>query len=316
MKKVSNWVRPLLLGGALLNLILAIFFILMPIGSHRLLFGDAPFLPPQALQVWGILLASLGIGYAVVGLKPLSNTAVLLMGLMANLLFALVVPAVADGLFWQHTAAVIWVFIALLWVGALGAVLSEVARARKTQKVRGRGNTYQEPVSQTLSRFRTQRGKNLLQLSIDQPTLVVFLRPFTSASCSELLEDIRQQRDEIESKGSRIVLVHTADTAAATATLRDWGLGDLHHISDPSGIVYKAFGLKGSGKGLIAQLRSWFSSKQSNSGDNQPGAPNEPKDFARPGVFLIYNGEIVRSYRHSYISQRPNYRQWVAEQAA
>jgi peroxiredoxin len=316
MKNVSSWVRPLLVGGALLNLILAVFLILIPQGSHRVLFGGAPFLPPQAIQVWGILLASLGVGYAVVGLKPLNNTVVLLMGLLANLLFALVIPTVADGFFLQHTAMVVWVLIALLWVGVLGAVLNQIAQVRKTSRSRSRTNRYQEPVSQTLSRFRTQRGKSLLQLSNEQPTLLVFLRPFTSSSCRELLEEISRQRNEIERQGSQIVLVHVADLPEARAALHEWALTDLHHISDPNGSVYKAFGLKSSGSGLFTWIKSWFRSKGTTMPESQSSAYHQPKGYPKAGVFLISNGEIVRSYRPSYVSPKPNYRQWVAEQAA
>lgn len=273
-------------------------------------------MPQEALQVWGILLASLGIGYGLVGLRPLNNTAVLLMGALANLLFALVIPAVADGLFWQYTSVVLWELVALLWVGALGMVLSQVAKARKSPKARGKANTYQEPVSRTLSRFRTQRGKSLLQLSNEQPVLVIFLRPFSSASCRELLEDIRQQRQELESKGSQVVLVHVAEIEDASAVLREWGLSGVHHISDPNGIVYKAFGLKGSGKGLFSSISAWSRKLQTGAEEKQPLSSQEPKALTRTGIFLIYNGEIVRSYRHSYVSSRPDYRQWVADQAA
>lgn len=315
MRKVSTWVKPLLLGGGVLNLLLAILFIALPVNSHQWFFGAAAFLSPQAVQVWGMLLATMGIGYVAVSFGPLTNTAVLLMGLLANLLFAFFLSTTAGSQFWQHTSLLVWVLAALLWCGALVAILRQIAKARKAP--RSMKQAYLEPISKTLSRFRTQRGKSLLQLSNERPTLVVFLRKFSAASCRETLHDIRQQRRGIEDKGTQIVLVHLAEVAEASLALQEYQLGDLHHISDPNGIMYKAFGLNKGAFNQLMDWRSWIKSLVASLRKEKNAPPVQvSRSPSRPGVFLINKGEIIRSYRHSFTSPRPDFREMASEQAA
>ncbi len=316
MRKVSTWVKPLLLGGGILNLLLAGLFILVPVNSHQWFFGSAAFLSPQAVLIWGILLASLGVGYIAVSFAPFTNTAVLLMGLLANFLFAFTLPIFGGGMFWQHTSLILWALAALLWSGLLLAILIQIAKARKAP--RSLAQAYVEPISKTLSRFRTQRGKSLLQLSNERPTLVVFLRRFNSASCRDTLHDIHQQRRGIENKGTQIVLVHLAEISEASVALQEYNLADLHHISDPSGIMYNAFGLS---KGILDEffdLPALYSKivamlRKEKQSTNTAQVNSPPR---RPGVFLINKGEIIRSYRHSFTSSRPDFEQMAAEQAA
>ncbi|AHM61484.1 alkyl hydroperoxide reductase [Flammeovirgaceae bacterium 311] len=307
MRKVPTWVKPLLLGGGALNLLLAAIFMLLPEGSRALLFGSAVSVSVQAIQMYGILLAVLGFGYIAVSLNPFSNKAVLLMGLVANLLFALLLPAISGGMFWQHTALQLWVLVALVWCGLMVAILNEIAKAR--QQPQALANSYHEPLSKTLIRFRTQRGKSLLQLSNERPTMVVFLRKLGSNFCRETLSDIRDQRKSIEQRGTQIVLVHLADVAEASEVLQKYDLADLHHISDPSGIMYNAFGLK---QGSLTKLLSWGVGivDMLKRTPAQKGVNSVQEDYFRmPGVFLISNGEIVRSYKQRNPAQRPNLRQ-------
>lgn len=311
MRKVPTWVRPLLLGGGVINLLLALVFVLMPEGSRALFFGNALFLQPQSLQIYGILLATLGVGYLTVSVNPFTNKVVLLMGLVANLLFAILLMVVANGAFWQSVALQLWVLIALGWCAAMIAVLYQLAKAR--QSPQALAQSYQEPLSKTLSRFRTQRGKSLLQLSNERPTMVVFLRRFGSISCREMLTDINQQRRSIEQRGTQIVLVHMADTHEASDVFEKYELGGLHHVSDPSGIMYNAFGLK---KSNFKRLFGWSFRFVSTIQRMLSPSGEQPKGMRMPGVFLISKGEIVRSYRHSNEAQRPNFRQLSSDQAA
>lgn len=313
MKKVSNWIRPFLLGGGLLNLVLAFLFLLIPIKSHEVFFGDASFLSPQAIQVYGILLFTLGIGYMAVGVNPLNNTAVLFMALLANGVFAAYLPTVAGSMFWLYPAAQLWVLAALAWSGLLMIIMYRVARARQVPQALT--NVYQEPMSRTLSRFRTHRGRSLLQLTNERPTLVVFLRHLGSSLCRKSLEDIRQQRRGIEEKGTQIVLVHLAEQGEASDALQKYDLADLHRISDPNGIMYNAFGLKRGTNKEHFSWGSWLASLLAGIGSGHYlGALARDEGGRMPGVFLISKGEIVRSYRQSFTSPRPDFRQLASEQ--
>jgi peroxiredoxin len=308
MRKVPTWVRPLLLGGGVVNLLLAATFMLMPEGSRALFFGNALLLSLQAIQMYGILLATLGIGYIAVSINPFSNKAVLMMGLIANLIFAVQLAVIAGGMLWQYTALLLWLLIALGWCGLMVAVLHQIAKAR--QQPQALAHAYQEPLSKTLSRFRTQRGKSVLQLSNERPTMLVFLRRLGSNFCRETLADIHQQRKIIERQGTQIVLIHLAEVNEASNVLQKYELADLHHVSDPNGIMYNAFGLK---QGSLTRLLSWSVSiidllKRT---PRQKAANNSVQEdyFRMPGVFLISKGEVVRSFKQRNPSQRPNFRQ-------
>ena len=302
-----------MLGGGLLNLVLAFLFLLIPIKSHQLFFGDASFLSPQAIQVYGILLFTLGVGYMAVGINPLNNTAVLFMALLANAVFAAYLPIVAGSVLWLYPAAQLWVMAAFVWSGLLIVIMYRVARARQVPQVLT--NVYQEPISRTLSRFRTQRGRSLLQLTNERPTLVVFLRHLGSSLCRKNLEDIRQQRRGIEQKGTQIILVHLAEQEEARDVLQKFDLADLHHISDPNGIMYNAFGLKQGTNKQHFSWGSWLTSLLTGVGrGQQSGALAGDGGSRMPGVFLISKGEIVRSYRHTYTSPRPDFHQLASEQ--
>ena len=314
MRKVPAWIRPLMIGGGILNFILAALFLSVPATSHQLLFGAAPFLAPQAIQMYGLLLAAFGLGYLALGLAPLNNTAVVLMGLLTNFLFAIYLPLVAEGQFWQYPAVQLWVLIALGWCAALSAVLYHIAKARQAPQTLA--HAYQEPLAKTLTRFRTQRGKSLLQLSNERPTLVIFLRHFGSTFCRETLHDLQQQRKGIEGQGSQIVLVHLGEQAEAAAVLEKFKLDDLHHISDPNGIMYNAFGLKRAKFKQLFSWQTWIRRVVVGIWRRHGLGKLQGDGFRMPGVFLISKGEIVRSFRHSYASQRPNYRQLASEQAA
>lgn len=295
-------------------MVLALLFILFPQNSHTFLFSAVPYLALQTLQLYGVLLAGLGLGYLLASLNPQNHAAVLLMGLLANLLFAAWLPTVAGQSFGLSLAGPFWVALALGWCAVLTAVLYQMAKARQAPQTLAQ--TYQEPLSKTLNRFRTHKGKNLLQLSNEQPSLVVFLKQFNSALSQETLADIQQQRTAIENRGAQLVLVHLTEEEEAEAEVQRWGLADVHLISDPSGIMYNAFGLERENH---KQFYTWQQRLRELLAGllDQNGQSALKGDVLKvPGVFLISKGEIVRSYRHQYSSERPDYRKLASSQAA
>jgi peroxiredoxin len=314
MKKIPHWIQPLLRAGGFINIVLALFFILFPHTSHSLLFGGAPYLAAQALGFWGILLFALGIGYLHVATNVLENTIVLLMGLAANLLFALMLPVVAGSALWTSLAGPFWLLAALLWSAALVLVLYHIAQTRQLPQTLVA--TQEQPLSRTLTRFRTHRGKSLLQLSNEKPALVVFLKQFSSPLCREALEDIHHQRNAIENRGAQLILVHLNEEEEAAELLQRFDLADVHRISDPSGIMYQAFGLERDKMSKVLgwqlRLRELFANLL-----DQPATAQLKSDSLQiPAAFLISKGEIVRSYRHQYDTERPDYRKLASPQAA
>lgn len=159
----------------------------------------------------------------------------------------------------------------------------------------------------TLMQFRTDRGRPLHQLCFDLPLLFVFLRHLNCAFCRETLSDLASLRREIELEGAGLVLVHMEEPGAALDILREYGLEDLPRVSDPARELYRAFGLGcGSMLQLLGPRVLW---RALTSGVFRKHGYRRPKgDWSQmPGVFLVYEGQVCRTYRHSTAADRPNY---------
>ena len=77
--------------------------------------------------------------------------------------------------------------------------------------------------------------------------LVTFLRHAGCTFCREALADLQSQRNEIESRGARIALVHLGSEALAQKFFAHYGLGDVSRIGDPERRLYRAFHLRRGG---------------------------------------------------------------------
>lgn len=162
--------------------------------------------------------------------------------------------------------------------------------------------------AELLSFYKTNHGENLEELSQKQPTMLVFLRNFGCSFCKETLWFIQKLRNDIESKGTKIVLIHMQNEAKATADLKKYNLLDLDRISDPESMLYKGFNLK---RGTISQV---FGLKVLTraiylaliKGTFLTG-PDGADVFQMPGVFLIYKGEIVKKFIHVSAADTPPY---------
>ena len=306
MKKLPNWIALSLRTAGILHIFLATALLVLPgVMTAPLLLE--PWLP---LSSSGLLV--FGAGYFIASYNPVRNSLALVMGLLATLLmglFLLVYPqkAVETGILVATLSS------ALAWAVVLLAMLFHISKAGQAPKALA--HSFSEPLSKTLSRFRTQRGKNLLQLSNRQPILLVFLRHFGSPFCREALADIKKKQSSIEGEGARLVFVHLAEEEQAKKYFEKAGLQDEHRISDPNGIMYNAFSLERAEFGQVLGWRSWFrgiSTKLKGHGSGLVMGDG----FRMPGVFLINEGEIIKSYRHGHSSDRPDYISLASGRAA
>ena len=165
-----------------------------------------------------------------------------------------------------------------------------------------------------LERMMTNDGLNLYRTTFTQPVMLVFLRHFGCIFCKEALLDISNQRETIESKGSKIVFVHMATDEIAQEYLEKFQLQDVSRISDPTSQYYRLFGL---GKGSITQLFGLSTFIRGFDIVVQKGQPIEYNSghlgdsFQMPGVFVLQNGKIQESYIHKLASSRPDYEKLV-----
>lgn len=120
------------------------------------------------------------------------------------------------------------------------------------------------------------------------------------------MAEIAARRAAIASEGTQLAFVHMARDEQIEPLLGSYGLQDVPRVSDPDALLYRAFGLT---RGTFAQLMGWRVLKrglQSFLSGFRPGMPLG--NVSRlPGVFLIHEGRILRTFRHETIADRPDY---------
>jgi len=158
-----------------------------------------------------------------------------------------------------------------------------------------------------LDNITTASGHRLVDLTQQSPVLLVFLRHAGCTFCREAIADIAKIRHEIESQGTRIVLVHMGDRSAMEDLTRKHGLDDLDRICDSEQILYSAFGLR---RGTFSQLfglkvwwRGFVAGVLKGHGIGRPVADSRQM----PGVFYLDQGLIARRFRHHSAADRPAY---------
>ena len=316
MRKLPKWISPVLKAAGILNFLLAAGLIFFSssiqtviyhgneTGFGRLISESQGAYSSMWLQVAGIGFAILGLGYFVASFNALRNSVALFMGVAANFFGLLYLPA-KFGLASLTNGLLATTMLAMVgWIGLLVIMLYHISKVGQAPQTLA--HSYSEPLSKTLSRFRTQKGKNLLQLSNEQPVLLIFLRHFGCTFCREALADIKRKQASIEEEGTRLVFVHLATDEQATAYFEKAGLSDEHRISDPNGIMYNAFGLE---RAAFVQVLGWKSIVRRFQAilKGHGFGPLVGDGFRMPGIFLINRAEIVKSYRHEQASDRPDY---------
>ena len=161
----------------------------------------------------------------------------------------------------------------------------------------------------------TLAGDRLVELAENGPILLVFLRHAGCTFCREALSDIARERRAIERTGTRVVLVHMADSAAIEEQLANYGLRGVDRICDSEQTLYKAFGLK---RGKLRQLFGpkvvWRGLKAGLMEGHGVGRPSADSS-QMPGLFLLRNSTIIRRFRHRTAADRPDYAGICAELA-
>jgi peroxiredoxin len=157
-----------------------------------------------------------------------------------------------------------------------------------------------------LTAYHSQYGETLAQLTAGRSVLLVFLRHFGCTFCREAVDEISKKRASIESRGAQLAFVHLGAEEKALAFFIPYGLETIPRFADPDGRLYETFGLARAElrqylnqESILRMLVAWLNG-------HFVGLP--AGDIKRmPGAFLIKDGEIRKAFRHTLVSDRPDY---------
>ncbi|HWZ96249.1 MAG TPA: SelL-related redox protein [Candidatus Dormibacteraeota bacterium] len=161
-------------------------------------------------------------------------------------------------------------------------------------------------VPELVHSYLSQAGEDISALSQTQPILLVFLRHFGCTFCREAVCEIEKIRPNIESLGTHLAFVHLSSEDRAQKFFAPHHFEDVPRFADPDGRLYEAFGLVRAKWHQYLNPRSIGRFFSAWSRGHMVGAPDG--DIERmPGVFLIHRAEILKSFRHKLVSDRPDY---------
>lgn len=266
---------------------------------------------PNYMMVWqalGMIMAALGLAYLAASIKPFVHWPIVLVGLLIKVFSP--IGFAYNVMLGNIPSNTLYIVITndLIWWIPLGAILYNAYLYHRAVDERlnyfyGFGDEVD------ISEVYTNKQNNLFEMSIEHPVMLVFLRHFGCTFCRESLDNIRHERSKIENNGTKLVLVHMVDNdEEAKEELSKYKLEDVDLISDPNCSLYQEFGLEhGSfyqlfGYKVLARFlyagifKGHFVGKIKGTSATQ-----------MPGVFLLKNGEIIKSYKHFTAADTPDY---------
>lgn len=279
------------------------------------MFQWAGMAPPNYVELWqaiGIVTAVFGLGYLIAAADPFRHWPIVLIGFLVKALTMLgfLMAVRAGHLPW----AAGWAVAAndLAWLLPFGLIL----RGAYLAHLGTRRSSIPE-IRRIALRAKSQYGVTIEEHSKLSPILLVFLRHFGCTFCREALQDIARKRQALEAAGAQIVLVHMSGERRAEEFLRRYGLIDVPRVSDPCCAVYRAFGLNRGRFSALFGPRVWWRFISAGLLGGHGVGRREGDGFQMPGMFLLFHGEVLRSYRHLTAADRPDYVQFVScDQAA
>jgi peroxiredoxin len=161
--------------------------------------------------------------------------------------------------------------------------------------------------TETLARMTTNKGLSLMNISMRQPAMLIFLRHLGCNFCREAMADLSTLRPSLIKQNIELVLVHMGENDVAEEYFKKFNLSGVSHISDINCIFYKSFGLM---KGTSTQLfgfQSWVRGFTTIAKYGSDLGQQLGDSFQMPGAYMIFAGEIRDSYIHKKASDRPDY---------
>jgi len=292
----------LLLAG-LYNLVWGAVCIAFPIATLELLGVEPRPTVPQLWQCIGMIVGVYGLGYLIASRDPFRHWPITLTGLLGKVFgpVGFFIAVSSD----QLPMSMGWTILTndLIWWLPFSGILWGAIRQHESL-----GSAYVMPESDApLMDLRSNRGEKLDELADPQPQLVVFLRHAGCTFCREALADIAEQREQIESDGCGIVLVHMGENDRDEVFFANYDLDDLPRFSDPECRLYRQFGLDMGGFTELLGPMVWLRGFMAAFIDGHGFGQLRGNGFQMPGVYVYHCGQILGGFQHARASDRPDY---------
>lgn len=299
----SHWMKPVLRLAALSNIIWGFGLVLFPELDLLELSSNSG---SGFFRIIGLTICMWGIGYAIASLNPLQHWGTVLVGMVVKVLtpFGLLMEAEGFSIPISYTLSIILLNYVIWWI-PFGMILYRIYQMGLSRK-----RIVCPDVQKLALRARTTSGITLAELSSSSPILLVFSRTVFCGSFRRTIRDLASYRQQIEATGVRIVLVYMDHSPEVFACLNEVGLEMIDRVEDTRKTVYRAFGL-GRANLISATILifCWHTFKNrilrffDSSGDW----------FQMPGVFLVFHGEVLRSFIHQSPTDRPDFVQLASD---
>lgn len=152
----------------------------------------------------------------------------------------------------------------------------------------------------------TNKDNDVYSLSIQKDILLVFLRHFGCVFCRQTMADLSNIKTSIDTKATKIVVVHMSEDSIADDFFDKFGLNGVEHISDPDMSLYEYFGLYKGAFGELYNLNVWFKGVLKAVKYGTTVGKDLGNYRQMPGAFLISNGKILKEFDYDGdITKRP-----------
>lgn len=291
-KLAPRWMQVSLIIAGFYNLLWGIITVLFPQAFFRLVDMQTP-LYPQIWQCVGMIVGVYGIGFLIAARDPLRHWPIVLVALLGKILGSMgfLSAAVQGELPWSWGATILTNDL-IWWIPFAGILYAAFGLHSDTT-----GDNDPIDLSTSLTQFKSQRGATLAELSSQRPLLTLFFRHSGCTFCREAMAQLAEQRNEIESQGVEIALVHMNPHMHATQTFTRYGLADLHRFGDPQCQLYRAFELRRGGFRNLFGPSNWRRGAKAGLLKGHGIGPPVGDGFRMHGAFLLKDGRILQAFR-------------------
>jgi hypothetical protein len=304
---MRNW----LIAAGIYNLLWGAAVIAFPLA----IFDFAGMEPPRYPMIWqcvGMIVGVYGVGYLAAATNALKHWPIVLVGFLGKVLgpIGFVAAAGRGDLPWAWGVTILtndliwWVPFALMLRAAyrtLGGRYPEDSAAGAL------------PLGEALARASTHDGRSALEVTREQPTLVLFLRHAGCIFCSETAAQVAEQLERAGREDTPVVAVHMGESDESIRKLLErQGLGRALRVSDPEGELYRAVELERGSLGQLFGWRVWLAGWRAFMKGHRVG-PLQGDGLRMPGLFLISGETILSSQRPEHAGGELNAERVVCE---